>query len=110
MLFRKTLSSLVATLLIGGISLPVAANKTNDLVQSCAQEQLNAHQGMKKPLSIKDFQAYCSCQANTVKEILTSSQLDVLIKNGFSSKEDWSIKAQKKVEDVCLNSPPKITT
>ena len=116
MTHKKYFSYALLPLLLAAFSGTGFADQSGDLTKLCAQQQLAAHEGMKgmkglkKPLTVNEFQPYCSCVSKSIEENATPSQLNELSRLGSDKKPDWFANAKKSAESTCLSGKSKITT
>ncbi len=80
------------------------------LEQSCVQEQLKEHKGLKKnSLTYQDFKAYCACESEFIQKNTSDDQLSVLIKP-TKTKPEWLGDLKMKAFKSCLENDTKMIT
>jgi hypothetical protein len=87
-----------------------AEDFSQKLNQSCIQQQLNDHKGLKnRKLTAKDFGSYCSCESDYIQKNSTEDQRNELNKSSVANQE-WLNLLKMKAAKSCLNGDTKLNS
>lgn len=100
----------IAAFLLALSAYSQAQTNLNTFQQNCIQEQLEAHQDLKKKaLTGEDFKPYCACLSEYISQNASNRQANELLMNP-KAKPEWLKAIELRAMKSCLASGPKITT